>query len=147
MVNGLFQVDETCRKLDTQKADLFHRIIPIFLYVTKREKPNLQVAVSILCKQVKAPNVGNWKKQGRFVRYMRATTHLPLILGSNGSGNMVWSINASFVVHMDIKSHTRYCLTLRMGALISGSQSQKINTRSSADSELFGVNNVISCVK
>ena len=49
------------------------------------------------------PNIGEWKKLRRLVRYVRATIHLPLIIGSDGSGNMVWSINASFAVHMDMK--------------------------------------------
>ena len=76
------------------------------------------------------------------IPYVRATIHLPLILESNGSGNMVWSIDASFTVHMDMKSHTGYCRTLG-----TGSQSQKINTRSSTESELVGVDNVISYVE
>ena len=105
------------------------------------------MSVAFLCKRVKAPNVGDWKKLGRLVRYVRAIIHLPLILGSDGSGNMVWSIDASFAVHMDMKSHTGYCLTLGTGAPISGSQSQKINTRSSTESELVGVDIVISYVK
>ena len=54
------------------------------------------------------------------------------------------SINALFTIHMDMKSHKGYCLTLGTGAPISGSQSQKINTRSSNESELVGGNDVIS---
>ena len=78
---------------------------------------------------------------------MRATIHLPLILGSYGIGNIIWSINASFAVHMDMKSHTGYCLTMGTGSPISGSQSQKVTTRSSTESELVGVDGVISYVK
>ena len=78
---------------------------------------------------------------------MRATIHLPLILGSDGTGNMIWSIDASFAVHMDMKNHTGYCLTLGTGSPISGSQSQKVTTRSSTESELVGVDDVISYVE
>ena len=60
---------------------------------------------------------------------------------------MVWSIDTSFAVHMDMKSHTGYCLTLGTGAPISGSQLQKINTRSSTESELVGIENVIGYVE
>ena len=119
----------------------------MFLYAAERARPDLQVAVAFLCKRVKAPNIGDWKKLGRMIRYVRATIHLPLILGSDGSGNMVWSIDASFVVHMDMKSNTGYCLTLGLGTPISGSQSQKINTRSSTESEIVGVDNIISYVE
>ena len=142
-VSDLFQVDEAYRKLDTLTADMFHCFVARFLYVAKRARPDLQVSVAFLCKRVKAPNVGDWKKLGRLVRYVRATIHLPLILGLDGSGNMVWSIDTSFAVHMDMKSHTGYCLTLGTVAPISGSQSQKITTRSSTESELVGVDGVI----
>ena len=128
----LFQVDESCKRLDLPTADDFHHFVARFLYVAKRARPDLQVVVSFLCKRVKAPNVGNWKKFRRVVRYVRATIHLPLIIGSDGTGNMIWSIDASFDVHMDMKSHTGYCLTLGTGSPISGSQSQKVATRSSA---------------
>ena len=60
---------------------------------------------------------------------------------------MVWSIDASFAVHMDMKSHTGYCLTLRIGSPISGSSSQKINTRSLTESELVGVDDGIGFVE
>ena len=105
------------------------------------------MTVALLCKQVEAPIIGDWKKVGRLVRYVRATINLPLILGSDGSGNMVWSIDASLAVQIDIKSHTGYCLTLGTGSPISGSQSQKIKTRSSTESELVGVDDIISYVE
>ena len=46
-----------------------------------------------------------------------------------------------------MKSHTGYCLTLGIGSPISGSSTQKINTRSLTESELVGVDNVIGFVE
>ena len=46
-----------------------------------------------------------------------------------------------------MKSHTGYCLTMGNGAPISGSNSQKINTRSSTEAELVGVNDTIGFVE
>ena len=60
---------------------------------------------------------------------------------------MIWSIDASFAVHMDMKSHTRFCLTLGIGSPVSGSSIQKVNTRSLTKSELVGVDNVIGFVE
>ena len=145
-ISELFQVNETCGKLD-MTTDLFHCIVARFLYVAKKARPDLQVAVAFLCKRVKYPNTSDWKKLGRLVRYVRATIHLPLIIGSDGSGNMVWSINASFTIHMDMKSHTRYCLTLGTGFPISGSSGQKVNSKSSSESELIGVDDAIRFVE
>ena len=105
--------------------------------------------MAFLCKQGKCPNVVDWKKLGRLVRDVRAIIHLLLIVGSDSSGNLVRSIDASFVVHMDIKikSHAGYCLTFGIGSPISGSSTQKVNTRSLSKSELTGVDDVIRFVE
>ena len=119
----------------------------MFLYVAKRARSDIQVAVAFLYKRVKCPITGDWKKLGRLVQYVRATIHLPLIIGTDSTGNMVWSIDASFAVHMDMKSHTGYCMTLGTRCPISGSLSQKINTRSSTEAELVGDNDTIAFVE
>ena len=50
-------------------------------------------------------------------------------------------------MHMDMKSHTGYCLTLGIWSPISGSSSQKVNTRSLTESELVGVDDGIRFVE
>ena len=52
---------------------------------------------------------------------------------------MYWSVDASFAVHNDMKSHTGGRMTLGNGALIAMSTKQKLNTTSSAEAELVGV--------
>ena len=138
-VSNLFQVNEACQKLNMITADLFHRIVARLLYVATRARLDLQIALVFLCKQVKCLNVDNWKKLGRLVQYVRVTIHLPLILESDGSENMIWSIDASFAVHIDMRSHIGYCLTLGTGCTISGLLGQKVNIRSSTESELVGI--------
>ena len=145
-VNELFTVNLTHRKLDTLTSDLFHCIVAKFFCIAKRARPDLQVAVVFLCKQVKCPNVGDWKKLDRLVLYVRAIVHLPLIVGSDRTGNMVRSIDASFAVHTDMKSYTGYCLTLGISSPISGASTQKVNTRSSTEFELVGVDDGIGFV-
>ena len=133
-VSDLFQVDDSTKKLDNKTSDYFHCTVARFIYATKRERPDIQVAVAFLRKRVKNPNIQDWKKLGRLVQYVRSTIHLPLVLGSHGSGNMIWSIDTSFAVHMDMKSHTGYCLTLGEGSPISGSRTQDNTARISAES-------------
>ena len=118
-------MNETCGKLDMAMLDLFHCILVRFLYVAKRARPDLQVTVAFLCKRVKFPNIGDWKKFGRLAQYVRAIIHIPLIIEPDGSGNMVWSIDTSFVIHMDMKSHIGYCLTLGKESPISGLSAKK----------------------
>ena len=79
-ISEILQVNNACPKLDIAIADLFHRIVARFLYVAKMAKTDLQVAVIFLCKREKCPNIGDWKKLGRLVWYVRAIIHLPLII-------------------------------------------------------------------
>ena len=81
------------------------------------------------------------------VWYVRDTIHLPLIVRSDGLENMIWGIDALFAVHMDMNSHTGYCLTLGIRSPISGSSTQKINTRSLTELELVEVDDAIGFVK
>ena len=52
---------------------------------------------------------------------------------------MVWNIDASFAVHMDMKSHTGSTLSLGLGSPISGSHKQKNNATSTTVLELHGI--------
>ena len=58
-VSELFTVNLTHQKLDTSTSVLFHRIVAKFLYVAKRARSDLQVAVVFLCIRVKCLNVGD----------------------------------------------------------------------------------------
>ena len=60
---------------------------------------------------------------------------------------MVWSIDTSFVVHMDMKSHIGNFLTLGSVFLISRPSGQKVNTRSFTESKLVGVDDIIRFVE
>eukprot|EP00957_Ditylum_brightwellii_P111673 8517832-Ditylum_brightwellii.AAC.1 len=72
------------------------------------------------------------------MRYLRATINLPLTLEVDGSGVIRWWVDASFAVHQDMKGHTGAVMSLGGGAAYAASVKQKINTRSSTESELVG---------
>jgi hypothetical protein len=54
-----------------------------------------------------------------------------------------WWVDASFAVHGDMKSHTGGMLSLGKGAIYATSTQQKINTCSSTEGKLVGVNDVM----
>jgi hypothetical protein len=121
-------------QLNPEIGDYYHRTVVRLLFAAKRAHPDLQTSVAFLCTRVAAPNTDNYKKLTKVVWYIRDTINLPLVLGWDRSGQLVWSIDASFAVHMDMKSHSGYCLTMGKGAVVSGSIKQKITTRSSKGS-------------
>ena len=69
------------------------------------------------------------------------------MFGWDKSGSLVWSIDTSFAVYTDMKSHTGYCPTLGNGLPISGSYKQGVNTKSSIEAELVGVDDAIGFVE
>ena len=113
------------------------------LFAAKRARPDLQTAIAFLCTRVKSPDLDDWKKLIRVLSYLRDTIFLPLVLGSDGSGNMYWYVDASFAVHNNMRSHTGAMMTFGNGAAISMSTKQKLNTKSSTEAELVGVDDAL----
>jgi hypothetical protein len=145
--DNLFEVDEESPPLNDEESDFFHRTTARLLFAAKRARPDLQVAVAYLCTRVKSPNQSDYRKLTRVIKYLRLTISIPLVLGWDGTGQMLWSVDASFAVHKDMRSHTGAVLTLGQGALMSMSLKQKINTKSSTEAELVGVDDAMNFVE
>jgi hypothetical protein len=58
----------------------------------------------------------------------------------------MWYVDASFAVHHNMRSHTGGGLTIGRGFPIVSSTKQKLNTRSSTESELVGVDNMMPII-
>jgi hypothetical protein len=55
-------------------------------------------------------------------------------------------IDASFAVHRDMQSHTGASMSLGKGSSISLSRKQKLNTKSSTEAEVVGVDDAMPLV-
>ena len=80
------------------------------------------------------------------IEYLRSTSEMTLTLGANGAGVLKWYTDASFAVHPNMRGHTGAGLTLGCGYPIVCSTKQKLNTRSSTESELVGVDDMMPLV-
>jgi hypothetical protein len=118
------------------------------LYLSKRARPgtDFQRAVSFLTTRVTQPNVDDWKKLGRSIKFLRKTQDLWLTLEVGDKLCIRWWIDASFGVHPNKRSHTGATMSLGKGSPISSSTKQKLNTRSSTEAELVGVDNSMALV-
>jgi hypothetical protein len=92
---------------------------------------------------VKSPDVDDYKKLGRVMKYLRATRDLPLTLEASKLNIIKWWVDASFAVHHDMRSHTGAIMTMGRGAMYATSSKQKLATRSSTEGELVGVNDAM----
>jgi hypothetical protein len=145
--DNLFDVDDESPPLNDKESDFFHRTTARLLFAAKRARPDLQVAVAYLCTRVKCPSQSDYRKLTRVIKYLRRTISIPLVLGWDGSGQLKWSVDASFAIHKDMRSHTGAVLSMGQGALLSMSMKQKINTKSSTEAELVGVDDAMNFVE
>jgi hypothetical protein len=60
--NHLFTVDEDSPTVDEKKGQFFHTYVAKTLFLCKRARPDLQTAVSFMCKRVKDCNEDDYKK-------------------------------------------------------------------------------------
>jgi len=141
--NHLFEVNDNPEKLDESTSQTFHHLTAKLLFLAKRSRPDIQTAVAFLTTRVKSPDKDDYKKLARVMRYLRGTTDLSLTLEADDLRVVKWWVDGSFAVHPDMKSHTGATMTLGKGSPYSTSTRQKLNTKSSTESELVAVDDVM----
>jgi hypothetical protein len=114
------------------------------MFLCKRARPDIEPAIAILSSRVKEANEGDWAKLLRVMSYLKGTINDVLTLEADDTNTLTWYIDAAFAVHPDMKSHTGAMFTMGKGAIISSSSKQKVNSRSSTEAELIGVDDKIS---
>ena len=88
---------------------------------------------------VREPDEDDCSKLKHLIKYVRGTKVMPLILGANGTGMLKWYIDGSYVVHPNMRGHSGGGHTMGRGFPVTASKKQKLNTRSSTESEVVGV--------
>jgi hypothetical protein len=144
--DNLFKIDKDCEKLNTSKAVVFHNLVAKTLYATKRARPDTGTAIAFLTTRVREPDKDDWAKMCHLMKYLRGTHELPLILSTDGSGILKWWVDASFAVHPNMRGHSGGGLSLGRGFPISSSTKQKLNTRSSTETEVVGADDFMPAI-
>jgi hypothetical protein len=133
---NLFTISEDCEKLPDSEAVEFHKCRgqDNVCHDQAGQAGHLH-PIAFLTTRVREPDTDNWKKM---VHRIRGTCDMPLILSANGSHMLKWWVDASFAVHPNLQGHAGGGLSLGRGFPIISSMKQKLNARSSAESELVG---------
>ncbi len=140
-------MNEDCEKLDSQKAKIFHNLVAKTLYTTKRARPDTCTAIAFLTTRVREPDKDDWTKLCHLMQYLRGTKTLPLILSADDDcGVLKWYVDGSFAVHPNMRGHTGGGLSMGRGFPITSSTKQKLNTRSSTESELVAVDDCMPSI-
>ena len=144
--SDLFTVDEDSEKLDPRKAVVFHNLTAKTLYATKHARPDTMTAIAFFTTRVREPDKDDWRKLCHLMKYIRGTKKLLLRLSADGSGILKWWVDASFAVHPNMRGHSGGGLSLGRGFPIASLTKQKLNTRSSTETELVGVDDFMPAI-
>jgi hypothetical protein len=139
----LFKVNNESKNLEDERRTIFHTFVMKAMFLCKRARPDVNPVVGFLSSRVKEPNEGDWTKLLKALGFLKGTINDVLTLEADDTQTMSWYIDAAFAVHADMKSHTSAVFTMGKGAILSDSLKQKVNSRSSTESEIVGVDDEI----
>jgi len=146
---NLFELDESSKQLDAKAGKEFHTIVAKLLYLAKRARIDVLLAVAYLCTRAKGPNVMDRLKLDRLLKYLNGTVDQVLLLKPSDTLDVVGYIDAAFGCHPDGKSHTGMVVTVGGAVVLCMSSKQKMVTRDSTEAELVGLSDktmeVIKC--
>ena len=143
----LFEVDPDSPRLDKHGSENFHSVTAKLLFLSKRTRPEICVAVSFLTSRVQESTEQDMGKLKRVLRYLLGTKHLGITLEADAQViRLRCFVDASYGVHKDCKSHTGTVISLGSGPVLVKSVKQKINTKSSTEAELVGLSDSMSVI-
>ena len=122
---------------------MFRTTIAKSLFLCKRERPNIQLIVPLLCTRVKGPDKYTWKILIRMIKYLQEIRDYKLTLKINNTAMLDWYTDADFVVHENINFHMVGVITMGKGAIQKTSMKQKINKKSSTEKYLVAANDLL----
>ena len=99
----------------------------------------------ILCTRVVNPTEQDWGKLKRLMQYLNDTVKMTRTMGAKDLDWMQTWVDVSFAVHPDYTSHTGGAISLGHGVIMTKSTKQKLNTKSTTESELVGASDYLPC--
>jgi len=136
----------TSSKLPPKEAESFHAFVAKALFLGKRVRPNIQLAVATLSTRVKDPNQDDQGKLLPLMVFLSKTRNDELILSADRLDIVCCFVDTAFAVHPDFKSYTAGAMTLGCSCILNGSHKQKLNTRSSTKAKLVGTDDMSQLV-
>jgi len=104
--NTLFSIDSTSALLSDVEREYFHSKVAKLLYLAKRVRPDILLAISFLSTRVRCPTEQDMSKLDRVLKYLNGTKTLGLSMRGETVVCVCAYIDASYAVHDDFKSHS-----------------------------------------
>jgi len=145
--NYLFRTRQDVEKLSQRRAGIYHSTVAKLLFVAKRARPDILLAVSFMTTRVKNPDVDDWWKLIRVLSYLKGSLDITLTLVCDKIDKLTWFIDGSYASHTDIKGQSGAVLTTGNCSVLFKCSKQKVNTRSSTETELIAVDDALPSVQ
>ena len=115
----LFEIFESSPLLDEDKAMEFHSRVAKLLYLAKRARPDILLAISFLTTRIMSPTEQDYSKLDRILHYLNSSKDLFLTLNVDKEcGVKVFAyIDASHGIHPNFKGHTGGVITIGSGTI------------------------------
>ena len=121
-----------------EQAKCFVKFVAKLLWVMKRSGPDIETSVSFFCMRNKSPDKDDWCKLVRVMSWLKQTVEDVRIIGANNLFRMLTFIDSAHAVHPNMRGHTGGVTTFGTGIINQESWKQKMNTRSSTETEVVG---------
>ena len=132
--------------LPEEQARAFHHAAAQLLFLSVRARRDIQPATAFLTTRVRNPDEDDWGKVKRLLGYLKGTLHMPLILSADSLTLSRWWVDAAYAVHDDCRGHTGAGMSFGQGMVMSYSWKHKINTKSSTEAEIVGVDDSLGYI-
>ena len=138
-----FKVKSSSKPLEGAKADIFHSTVAKLLFAGKRGRPDLEPYIAYLCTRVSKSTNDDWNKLKRVLQFAKQTVNDKRTIGAKSLTDLYTWIDAAHATHPDMRSHTGGMMSLGHGAIHCRSSKQRLNTKSSTESELVGMSDYL----
>jgi len=98
--NDLFHIKESADKLNSEDKEYFHSVVAKLLYLAKRVRPDILLAISYLASRVREPDSNDMNKLILVLNYLNSTKVLVLNFFADSVLNMIAYIDAVMVFKM-----------------------------------------------
>ena len=144
---NIFSIDSGGKLIENKEG--FHTVMAKLLYLSKRVRPDILLAVSFLCTRVNAPNEEDFRKLEKVLGYLSLTKDKALVISGDidPSPKVEVFVDASFSTHDDGKGHTGCVIMLNGSMVYSQSRKQKICTKDSTEAEIVALSDSLVVIE
>ena len=143
---NLFNVNSRSPLLSADGTKKFHTVVAKLLYLAKRVRLDILLAIAFLSTRVRSPTDEDQGKLDRVLKYLNGTRKQVLVMAPTLIMWLEGYIDASFGCHPDGKSHTGLVIKLGGCTIMCMSSKQKLVTRDSTEAELVGLSDKLMTI-